>query len=644
MNCGFFVSADGSSAEVRLFGGKPATAPSLMSFSRNENGCAALMGRLHYRERLLAALSWRLGRDGDDATNDAALALAAYETWGADSILRLEGDYCFVVMDARAGVLAAGRDPMGGFPLYWTRSDRTFIVTTAIESVAARQPARLDPEFIAEYLSLPHAASQDSLTEASIYQGVRRVMPGSFLTARLADLRIETRRVWNWLEHIVDPGTDRTEAIGEQFEPLLRGAVRERMAGRVGAHFSGGMDSTAIALIADAWLGRGIGEPPLHAISLVYDLASLKRETPFIERALSAHPDIVSHRIAGDDLLPYDDFAVAEPYDEPCAVVLGRAQDQAIADVAAANGIDTLLTGCGGDDAFDLGPYHIAEMLRARRLRAAWREAAAWGKTFGRNPWSIVKMFGVAPLAPASLQGGVRALLHGGELPWRRLAPGTIAPWIVPRFARSHQLRDRAVAKLHALYSGCRPVALSILLASLRGLAGDQRRSALAQRGMMLAHPFMDPRILSLAMGVRLRYRQAADEQKPLLAHAMREVLPADIRRRRDKIHFNEVYFRGLSRNLPALEDAIRATSGELDVIDPGILIDCLRQASLGCEMSSAAGVPLNLTLSLVTWLAARRDGARPDAVPYRSIRLPLAGGRAEPFDGRVEEQVAQPC
>ena len=405
------------------------------------------MGRLYYRDELLT--NFLLARDCEAATNDAALALAAYEKRGIHAISQLEGDYCVVIWDARSRMLSASRDPMGGYPIYWTCSGGKFIATTAIASLEARAPTSLDLDFVAEYLSLPFLATQDHLTQATIYKGIHRVMPGRILSVRLPDLKIDIQSVWRWCDKIVDPGTDRTEDIAEQFEPLVRNAVGERMLGRTAVHFSGGMDSTAVALVANEWIGRGVGHAPLHALSLVYNrLASLKGETAFIDCALAGHPDIISHRIEADDLLPYDGLRDEALSDEPYAVILSWAQDHAISEVAIANKIDTILTGCGGDDVFDAAPYHIAEFLRAGRFGRAWREAVAWGSVFGRDPWAVLQPFGLKPLLPASLQAGLRSFLRRGQVSWRDQAAGTIAPWIMPSFARSYHLYERGLRQI----------------------------------------------------------------------------------------------------------------------------------------------------------------------------------------------------
>src|SRR5262249_24186448 len=142
----------------------------------------------------------------------------------------------------------------------------------------------LDLDFLADFLLIPGSMSELP-TDRCIYRGISRLRPGYRLTANLADLCVEQRPYWDWQAHIKDPGTDQLDVIAEQYGQLLRQAVQTRLQGTALAHLSGGMDSTAVALMArDALAAKG--EPPLATLSLVYkQLPGLGRETPYVEAA-----------------------------------------------------------------------------------------------------------------------------------------------------------------------------------------------------------------------------------------------------------------------------------------------------------------------------------------------------------------------
>jgi len=81
-----------------------------------------------------------------------------------------------------------------------------------------------------------------------------------------------------------------------RYRELLREAIRQRMRGRVAAHLSGGMDSTAIALLAAECAGPENG--PIQVWSLVPRKAPAAwLRVAYIEMAIAARPEIQSHRI-----------------------------------------------------------------------------------------------------------------------------------------------------------------------------------------------------------------------------------------------------------------------------------------------------------------------------------------------------------
>ena len=172
------------------------------------------------------------------------------------------------------------------------------------------------------------------------------------------------------------------------------------------------------------------------------------------------------------------------------------------------------------------------------------------------------------------------------------------------------------------LYASCRPVALSLMLAALKAHNGDTCRWYMAApRGIVMAHPFLDPRLVQLGLGIKLRFRQEPGRQKPILAHALRDVLPAAIRDRRGKGHFNEIYYAGLARHLPTLETLIRrAPVEDLGWVDKGVLVECLRQAALGVDPSGFGVSQLEITLSLLAWLSLQEKGRGSPPAPVEVL------------------------
>ena len=182
--------------------------------------------------------------------------------------------------------------------------------------------------------------------------------------------------------------------------------------------------------------------------------------------------------------------------------------------------------------------------------------------------------------------------MRGGYAAWGRNSEYTIAPWIKPDFARRMDLRGRALANLRSTYHACPQVELSVLLSSIQAShEGFSRLHLAAPSGMMMTHPFADRRALSMGLGIDLRVRpQPGGRQKPILAAAMRDILPECILNRPLKGHFNESYYIGLSRNLPYLEALVeQAPVDDLGFLDKASLLDCVQRAALGNARDATA-------------------------------------------------------
>jgi len=613
MNVGFTVLGRSNEVEIQVCDHGHPDRPALVTHATLPGLQAVLLGRLYYRDDLRAGpgASAISPEQGADADNDAALALSVYRHKGIAGLERLEGDFALVVWDAHYRRLIGLRDPMGGYPLFWTFQQGTMALSNRMGPLLDLLPSRtLDREYLAEYLMSPGFSTEEPADGRCVYEGIQRVLGGSLAVCQVPTGKVEQRRYWDWLERRVDPGTDRIEELGEQCLGRLRAAVRERLRGRTASHLSGGMDSTGIALIARDCLQ---GRQPLHTLSLVYErLLGLARETPYLDSVLG-QPRLAPHRIPGDDFLDFDHFSTTPVHDEPCSWLWRLGFPGALTAEAARVGAATILSGIGADEMLDMHPYHLADLLRRGRLRAAWSEASRWARASNCSAWKFLGPFGFANLLPAWMRAGPGHWWRGGYAGWRQQNEWTIAPWLLPDFARRLGLRGRALANIRRTYYSCRPVGLSLSLAGVRELCGDFSRWYLAApQGMVLTHPFLDPRVVCLGLGIQSRVPPQPGPQKPILAAALRGILPDRILDRPRKGHFNEVYYVGLSRNLPSLEALVQqAPIDDLGLFDRTALLDCLQQAALGNAANVQSLTRLNSTLSLLKWLSLQARDRR---------------------------------
>jgi len=624
MRIGFTVVRRGDEVEFHISDHGVPDRPALVSFSRDADCWAVLVGRLRYRSDLLALLG------SAEPANHAGLAAAAYRHWGEEGLGRLEGDYALVIWDLRRDLFIGTRDPMGGYPLFWTRTSDLFAFGNRLHILwkLARGPA-LDLDHAAHFLMLPRASSNELPIENTAYSHINRVLPGAFVSYCPPTQRLERRSYWNWLERLVEPRTDREDEISRRYGSLLGDAVRERIDGPTGAHFSGGMDSTAVALIARNLIEAGGDGAKLPVFSLLFDhYRDLADEVALLEDVLRQERGLVAHRIPAGDMVAFRIFFDPPPHAEPWPWLSWSETDFALEDAAMRAGLATLLTGHGADEMVAVPPYYLADLLGRGRVFAARAEALRWAGALGRNWWSILRRYGMALLLPVWLQPGLGALFHGGFAPWAKMNHFTIPPWIRRGFARRYDLRGRALENIRRIYSACRPFGLSLALAAIANRTGASTRwYHAAPGGLSTAHPFLDPRLLCHCLGFRARFQPSPEKEKAVLAEAVRDVLPRNILERRRKGHFNEPVFRGLAQALPRLEALIRTSPLDgMGILDTTALVECLHAAALGIGGDAAIISRLHLTLSFVLWLSKQEEWLRDEEPPALIVRASISG------------------
>ena len=608
MNFGFLLRCDEQGVAFHQFGEGPAGAVEMATTAGDDECRVVFLGRLYYRDDLRGRLAEKLRPE--PAACPAAYALAAYRQGGAEGLAWLEGDYAMALWDARGRTLWAARDPMGGFPLYWIRDGRAVVLSTAMRPLLDRLPGRtVNRDYLAEFVTLPGDAVHELYDERCAYEGVHRVLPGTRIEVG-CDGSVRPVRWWDWEARIETPASLRLEDLSAQFGVLLDRAVQERRIGRTAAHLSGGMDSTAVALLA-ARQAVAAGEEPVHGLSLIFDhFAVLSRETPYVECALGG-PGLQWHRLPGEKYLVFEDFQSPVNPDEPVIDVWSATATRAMLDLAASLGARTVMTGHGGDQVAMPMPYHLYELMRRGRWLKACQESARWARWRSCSRWRFLGPFGLQFFLPTALRTGPSCWWRRGQVAWEQQRGHTIAPWFRPEFSRRFGLWQRIVERMRRTAHRCRPLAVSMAVEALESSIGDAIRWELGlPRGLMNVHPFFDRRLTCFCLGFHRGLWPEPGRQKPVLADAMRDVLPAAIRQRQGKGHFNEVYYKGLSQNLPMLESLIRqAPVDDLDLLDKNEVVNCLHKAALGVGQDSSGTDRLGLTLALLKWLTTQAEG-----------------------------------
>ena len=318
----------------------------------------AFEGRLDNRRELAAALGLAAGQQ----LSDAALALQAYECWGAESLARFVGPFAVVVVEEPGGRLVGARDQLGERTLVYAQVGGTLVVASEECAVLAHPGVRnlLNERTVARYLAvLPPAEGQ------TFFADVSELPPGHVLLADQNGVRL--RRYW---QPDLTPLPVRNEGeVVEEWRALLRDAVAAclRTPSAVGVLMSGGLDSTAVAAMA-AEYGHGRGRPV--AVSWVFDELAGADERRFMAPVVARH-GLDWIQVHGDELWPL--CPTVGWGDNPNGP--GEAPSKALWVATAAalreRHCSVLLTGESGDHLYFGWEHWLRDLLHARRFGAA---------------------------------------------------------------------------------------------------------------------------------------------------------------------------------------------------------------------------------------------------------------------------------
>lgn len=542
-------------------------------------------GRLDNRGELLALLEGEIKQD----QTDAAIVMAAYRKWGADSLVRLIGDFALSVWDAKSRALLLARDAAGPRPLYYHANDERIVWSSELTPLleVADVDLEINDEYVAGYL----ARGVD--VELTPYKGIYAVPPGHSVTVRNGQVTV--RRSWSLpSETRIRYKTDAD--YEEHFRYLFREAVRARLRadGTVWATLSGGLDSSSIVCMADEILKTdSVQASGLETVSYVYDESTTSDERKFI-RYVEEQRGAVGHHLRDEDHPTLASFPEESQLSFPDFLDCFVNRHQALCSAMRAGNARVLLTGHGGDEILcsSANPTpEFGDLLVEKRLLDLHRSLVVWGKALNRPYLDLLWRDGVLPLLPAKLQ-----LLCGVKLNFK------LPPWYHASFVERMNLRERYLCGSN-VFGFALPSARDQANGFLSAMKMVSRNSYRARGGIEVSHPFLHRPLAEFLQAIPFEQRVRPGEARSLMRRSLKDLLPEKILNRRSKKGPKEALFRALTRHWtrlrPLFEDPRVCAHGYMDA---GELRIALERARHGCETNA---FPILQTISLEFWLRA---------------------------------------
>lgn len=279
------------------------------------------------------------------SNSDTEVVLKAYQEWGHDAPVHLDGMFAFVIWDDASKEFFMARDRFGKKPLFYYLDKNRIFVASEIKSLLASRKIKpvIDYSAIDHYLKRMYIPS-----DQSVYSNIFQLAPGH--SGVHLNGRLKLSRYWSLPKGEKIPIS--YEDAKEEVLRLLKSAVEKRVVTsdvRVGAFLSGGLDSSLTAILTAEVL-----EGDLDTFSVDYkgDYSELKYAQEISSKFKGSH-----HYVSvGDGDLEELGKAI-EYFDEPHADTSDF--PQSLVSKLAAENVKLVVSGDGADEIFFGYKWHV---------------------------------------------------------------------------------------------------------------------------------------------------------------------------------------------------------------------------------------------------------------------------------------------
>ncbi len=177
-----------------------------------------------------------------NTTSDTEIILKGYACYKEKIVEKLEGIFAFAIYDGKDLFLA--RDRLGVKPLFYTQIDGNFLFASEIKALLKNdlvQPI-IDKESLQELLGL----GPSKIPGSGIFKGIKELRAAHYLTYKAGI--IDIKRYWNVKDKKFD---DTFEVCSTKVRRMLMDSIKRQMVSDVGisTFLSGGLDSSIITAV-----------------------------------------------------------------------------------------------------------------------------------------------------------------------------------------------------------------------------------------------------------------------------------------------------------------------------------------------------------------------------------------------------------
>jgi asparagine synthase (glutamine-hydrolysing) len=463
----------------------------------------------NYRELKaeLASLGHSFATEGD-----GEVLLHAWAEWGEAALDRFDGMFALAIWHDESGELVLASDPFGEKPLYWARDGERIVFASDIGAILNARPDLGAPrlEVIGRFLAL---GLTPPIGESFVAEVNR--LPGAHLL-RMRAGSVTVSRYWRPEPIEVPP---RYADAVERLRELLLTSIDRRLRADVpiGTSLSGGVDSSAVVALSATLAG----DHRRHAFTARFP-GFARDEWRYASEVAQAAGVVEHHAVepTGDDLLAELD-AVVSMQEEPFGSTSIYAQ-WCVMRLAREANVTVLLDGQGADEIFGGYPGTNGWAIRSMGAGAVLRGLAS-----PRDSRDVVMAIG-AERAPSRL---ARAFLRVQATSYVTPDVTAAASDVGVRIARAAMHGDDFGNPL------ARQLVRQSVYTSLPQLLRYADRNSMAH-GREVRLPFLSRAVAEFGLSLPAEFVYRDGVTKAVLRDAVRDLVPASVLERRDKVGF----------------------------------------------------------------------------------------------------------
>lgn len=184
-----------------------------------------------------------------NSDSDTEVVLAAYDYWGKDCLHQFDGMFAFAIFDRKSEELFCARDRFGEKPFYYAVNADWLVFASEMKALWAAGVNRTpNPHSMYLFLNFNLHENPEDLSQ-TFFSGIQALKRGHYFIMKKGQRPVQ-KEYWSIVP------ANQNQAIGfdeacQHFKSLLFKSVSRRLRSDVpvGTSLSGGLDSSAVALI-----------------------------------------------------------------------------------------------------------------------------------------------------------------------------------------------------------------------------------------------------------------------------------------------------------------------------------------------------------------------------------------------------------